>query len=346
MWDYVARDGRWALVLTIACYLVVVYVTSRGLIAAPRYRHLQARIHDCRSRVAVLALTPAGDPDTSPARAAALGAVTERLERLEVNGEVAWRLLPRHWVVAIPLSKLAAAWRVLHDAETQLLRLEPAEEITVRTHALRARLAATRPVPELADEPGESAGSAGSARPDALVRPEVERRARLIAATEQLYRQEDDEFEREYELQRIALWLALTGLGMLLLIGLVLDHRLSLLLGGLGGFLSPIVGVLRAQRPSSWGVLVLAPVGGALAAPGGLLLVRMLADPELNLLGQVFLHNSWDAPDRPIALAIALLFGFSGTLFSRLALAATGQLVPAHARAARPTGTLPGPRLP
>jgi hypothetical protein len=29
----------------------------------------------------------------------------------------------------------------------------------------------------------------------------------------------------------------------------------------------------------------------------------------------------------PIALAIALLFGFSGTLFSRLALTAAGQLV-------------------
>ncbi|WP_158075058.1 hypothetical protein [Streptomyces sp. MJM1172] len=32
-----------------------------------------------------------------------------------------------------------------------------------------------------------------------------------------------------------------------------------------------------------------APVGGALAAPGGLLRVRMLADPVPNLLGQVFL---------------------------------------------------------
>ncbi|MFE3606929.1 hypothetical protein [Streptomyces goshikiensis] len=73
----------------------------------------------------------------------------------------------------------------------------------------------------------------------------------------------------------------------MLLLGLALDHRLSMLLGGLGGFLSPLIGVLRSQRPTSWGVLVLAPVGGALAAPGGLLLVRMLADPELNLLGQV-----------------------------------------------------------
>ncbi|MER5215820.1 hypothetical protein ABT063_36175 [Streptomyces sp. NPDC002838] len=106
----------------------------------------------------------------------------------------------------------------------------------------------------------------------------------------------------------------------------MLDHRETMLLGALGGFLSPAIGVMRSQGPSSWGVLVLAPVGGALAAVGGLLLVRMLADPDLNVLGQVFLENSWGAPERPIALAIALLFGFSGTLFSRLALTATGQL--------------------
>ncbi|MFF8196474.1 hypothetical protein ACH419_42165 [Streptomyces bobili] len=30
---------------------------------------------------------------------------------------VVWPLLPTSWVIAIPLSKLAAAWRVLHNAE-------------------------------------------------------------------------------------------------------------------------------------------------------------------------------------------------------------------------------------
>ncbi|MDI5963252.1 hypothetical protein [Streptantibioticus silvisoli] len=149
----------------------------------------------------------------------------------------------------------------------------------------------------------------------------------MAAATEYLHDREDTEAEREYEQQRTALWLATTGLGAILLTGIVLDHRLTMMLGALGGFLSPVIGVLRSQRPTSWGVLVLAPVGGALAAVGGLLLVRMLADPELNLLGHVFLDNSWNAPAQPIALAIALLFGFSGTLFSRLALTATGQLV-------------------
>ncbi|MFF2197306.1 hypothetical protein [Streptomyces sp. NPDC058157] len=321
---YVAGEGRWALWLVCACYLVVVYITSRGLIAAPRYRLLQARLHGCRVRAGVCAARTAPDGADPAARAAVLKAVTDRLDRLERNGQVAWRLLPRRWVVAIPLSKLASAWRVLHEAEAQLLRLEDPEETALRARALRLRLEDGR---DPADEPLARELAAPTGDPAAG-------RAALIAVTERLSEREDGAFEREYELQRIALWLALIGLGAVLLNGLVLDHRLSLLLGGLGGFLSPLVGVMRAQRPASWGVLVLAPVGGALAAPAGLLLVRMLADPELNLLGRVFLDNSWGSPARPIALAIALLFGFSGTLFSRLALAATGQLVPVADRGA------------
>ncbi|MFE6270611.1 hypothetical protein ACFVQ9_17720 [Streptomyces goshikiensis] len=332
MWERVVQDGRWALWLVCACYLVVVYITSRGLIGAPRYRLFQARVHDCRARAAILAATistasvDSTDTTDSVAKSAVLKAINERLDGFGVGGQVVWRLLPQRAVIAIPLSKLAAAWRALHHAETQLLRLEGPEEIALRSLTLRLRLACD-PDPVNNSLGTQLAAHAGDAPAE---------RALLIAATEELHRQEDDDFEREYEHQRIALWLALTGVAAVLLLGLALDHRLSMLLGGLGGFLSPLIGVMRSQRPTSWGVLVLAPVGGALAAPGGLLLVRMLADPELNLLGQVFLHNSWGAPAQPISLAVALLFGFSGTLFSRLALAATGQLVPTAGRTARP----------
>ncbi|GLF94011.1 hypothetical protein [Streptomyces yaizuensis] len=312
------RGGDWDLALVCACYLIVVYITSRGLIAAPRYRQLQGRIRDCRARADVLGASGGGEQD--PARTAALTAVHARLDDLERGHMVVWRLRPNALVVAIPLSKLAAAWRVLHAAERQLLRLEPPEETTARVLALRLRLAAS---PERDD--AELAASLATAEGPAA-------RALLIAATEHVHRRDDTAAEQEYEQQRIALWLAITGLGAVLLLGLVFDHRLTMLMGALGGFLSPVIGVLRSQRPSSWGVLVLAPVGGALAASGGLLLVRMLSDPELNLLGEVFLANSWDAPTRPLALAIALLFGFSGTLFSRLALTATGQLAPPRPR--------------
>lgn len=78
---------------------------------------------------------------------------------------------------------------------------------------------------------------------------------------------------------------------------------------------------------TSWGVLMLSPVAGALAAAGGLLLVRFLADPDVGVLGELF-RAAWDAPSSPVALALALLFGFSGRLFSSYALAAAGHATP------------------
>ncbi|SOD86720.1 hypothetical protein [Streptomyces sp. Ag109_G2-15] len=309
------RDGRTGLVLVCACYLLVVHITNRGLIAAPRYRLLQARLRDCRARAGVLA---AGCPEGS-AEGATVSAVLTRLQDLDLAGTVVWRLSPRFGVLAIPLSKLAAAWRVLHSAERRLLSVESAAEFHAQRQWFLLRLAAS-------SDPADGELAARLATDSAADPQAPEARALLLTAAQRVHDLEDTASERDYEQQRIALWLAMTGLGSILLIGSVLDHRATMLLGALGGFLSPVIGVLRSQRPSSWGVLVLAPVGGALAAVGGLLLVRMLADPDLNLLGQVFLENSWAAPARPLALAMALLFGFSGTLFSRLALTATGQL--------------------
>ncbi|MFF7456746.1 hypothetical protein [Kitasatospora sp. NPDC008115] len=197
--------------------------------------------------------------------------------------------------------------RPVVDGYSNLMRLLPADEAAVQLRPMRAE-------PEAPDQAPA---------------------ATLAAAAERLHDREDTDAEREYEQQRTALWPATIGLGAVYLIGVTLAHQPTMMLGALGGFLSPVIGVMRSQRPASWGVLVLAPVGGALAAIGGMPLVRMLADPELNLLGHVFLDNSWDAPDRPLALAIALLFGFSGTLFSRLALTATGQLVATNSPPAR-----------
>ncbi|MFI7497793.1 hypothetical protein ACIBVL_04640 [Streptomyces sp. NPDC049687] len=309
------RVGSWGLELVCVCYLLIVYITSRGLIAAPRYRLLQARLRDCRSRVECLA---AARGDDSPEKAV-VAAVAGRLDALELGGTVVWRLSSRYGVIAIPLSKLAAAWRALHASERRLLGVEPPDEVLAQREVLLIQLAAS-------SDAGDAELAAKLAAEAAADPRSAEARALVLAAAQRVHELEDSAAERDYDQQRVALWLALTGLFAILLIGRVLDHRETMLLGALGGFLSPVVGVMRSQRPSSWGVLVLAPVGGALAAVGGLLLVRMLADPDLNLLGQVFLENSWGAPERPIALAVALLFGFSGQLFSRLALTATGQL--------------------
>jgi hypothetical protein len=91
----------------------------------------------------------------------------------------------------------------------------------------------------------------------------------------------------------------------------------------------------------TWGVRFLSPVGGVLTAVGGLLVVNLLADPNIKLLGEVF-RDTWGRPAQPIALAIALLFGFSGRMFSNMAITASSQIAgsgpPQDAKATGGTG--------
>jgi hypothetical protein len=148
------------------------------------------------------------------------------------------------------------------------------------------------------------------------------------------YDHADVELEQAAEAQRRAMWLTCVGLALALIVGLY-GMREALLLGAVGGFLAPLTLVWQHEDEgkvneyaTSWGLLLLGPVAGALAAYGGLLLLRFLADENINVLGEVFRNNSWDQPTTTLALALALLFGFSGRLFGRLALTATPQVLP------------------
>ncbi|MEU5260374.1 hypothetical protein [Amycolatopsis sp. NPDC021455] len=140
----------------------------------------------------------------------------------------------------------------------------------------------------------------------------------------------------------MAVLLTAMGLAGIVLTACALGHPLILLLGAMGGYLAPVVSALTGRERASWGLLVLSPVAGALTAVGGLLLVRVLSDPHLNVLGSVFYDSanfytgfSNTAQESPFTLALALLFGFSGRLFSRLALSASSQLDPsAHSGSA------------
>ncbi|SEH03786.1 hypothetical protein SAMN05444920_1445 [Nonomuraea solani] len=309
MWAAITGSEPWSLAAICGCYLVLVYVTNRGLIAAPGYRLLLGRIRDRKAHATIIKAA-----DDRPECVKVVEAVTARLEDLERPGTVVWRLLPRAGVIAVPLSKLAAAWSVLYHAERLLLGFESDEGVAAQAQALRLRVA----------EPMDTTDQQVRAALDEA-QTIADLRAVLIAAHEQLDQRRLAELEREYEQHRVALWLTAVGLGAILLIGISFDVRPIMLFGALGGFLSPATAVMRSadKRDRSWGVLVLAPIGGSLAAVGGLLLVRMLSDPGLNLLGSVFQQNSWGTPPGPFAYALALLFGFSGTLFSRLAVTAT-----------------------
>jgi hypothetical protein len=149
----------------------------------------------------------------------------------------------------------------------------------------------------------------------------VERTHQLCDANEKAH------LRAELDSERTAIWLLLVGLLGITGIAAAFNHETTMLVGAVGGFLSPTVESLtsRDARSSSWGIMILSPVGGALTAIGGLLLVGLLSADGVGLLGEVF-TNSWGNPNSVVALALALLFGFSGQLFSRPAISAASQL--------------------
>ncbi len=142
---------------------------------------------------------------------------------------------------------------------------------------------------------------------------------------------EVERLEDEFGLQRRTTWLSLVGLLLVGAIALLIHGRASnIALGALGGFAAavrPFILGRPADRDygTSWNVLILSPVAGALAAVPGLLLVALLASDGLGLLGPQFTHV-WDRPRTATALGISVVVGLVGGLLGSLAQSASGML--------------------
>jgi hypothetical protein len=158
--------------------------------------------------------------------------------------------------------------------------------------------------------------------PPAVVSARMEL-ALLTTEALKLWLDNDDEtLERNAEAQRRTLWMVNVGVPVIIVLGLY-GPRVPLLFGAFGGFLAPVI---RARRnrldPSdyrtSWEILMLGPVAGALSAYGGLLLMQFLADKDIGLLGPVFAGH-FNHPHTSTAKALAVLLGYSATLFAFLA---------------------------
>lgn len=94
-----------------------------------------------------------------------------------------------------------------------------------------------------------------------------------------------------------------------------------LLMGAIGGYLTPTVNRIKSERFSvNWGITILSPVAGAVMGAVGLLLVQN----TVGRLGDVpdeDLSKLWDSTvsgstTGALALAVALAFGFSAKLTS------------------------------
>lgn len=123
------------------------------------------------------------------------------------------------------------------------------------------------------------------------------------------------------------LWLTATGLLLIVTLVGTLGHWQLLLVGAAAAFLSRLWRAIRSIKLptdywSYWVTLMLAPIAGALAAYGGLLLLTLLQ--ALGILGKSVSFAFWNNPSRPETLAVAFLLGFSERLLDRFATGAEG----------------------
>ena len=125
----------------------------------------------------------------------------------------------------------------------------------------------------------------------------------------------------------MAVWLTLVGLAAIYALSVTFPGREPIFVAGaLGGLLGSL-SALFMNRTLSLGMVVLSPVAGALNAIGGIMIVGFLAQDQIALLGDAFAGVWGDDSASLTALAVAVLLGFSGGLFSRIAVAGTAPLL-------------------
>jgi Abnormal spindle-like microcephaly-assoc'd, ASPM-SPD-2-Hydin len=204
-------------------------------------------------------------------------------------------------------------WGYLHEAEIQMAQFLREATVTARLESTEQRLRLMNDAPSLALANEIHEALTGSPAAD-LAR----RRALLAEAFSANYQREDITYTDLISWQNKASWLVGCGLGLILVLsGVVRHHSIIFLVGGLGGLLSRLSRSLdRKDVPTdygaSWTTLFLSPVAGALGAWAGILLSGLAV--QLNILGPAF-NTDWTDPSQPMALAIALVFGFSERLF-------------------------------
>jgi len=146
-------------------------------------------------------------------------------------------------------------------------------------------------------------------------------RALLVEALTYLNDEDDNSFAQLLGWQPKAVWLAVVGCVLIVVLAFAIGNGVLFIAGATGGYLSRLSRSLkRADVPSdygaSWTTLFLCPIVGALSGWFGILLIVLLADSKTRVLGAAFDQIQWSCPFAPLTLGLAFAFGISERLFN------------------------------
>lgn len=344
----VSLTGPEWVALSVGVYLVALYIGRRQIVVKPDLARFLARAADVQART--IEVTVGGTTDRTTTRQLAATRMQTDAVALVIGESAeddvapepgerlsAWRLklskVRWPWRLTRP-ADVTAAWTLLHAAELELLTVTATtakEGAPVRQNAA-PQIPPTQqgdgkdaPNPELKQRTlaveAELAGLKSSGAQ--LLREKKPHDGQwLLAATEFLYENKDNNHAEAASWHRRMFWLANVGCLGVLLLGVAVSDVRILLFGTLGGLASRLSRSLtRATAESDhglrWSALFIAPVLGALAAPCGLLLlaaagsVGVLGDKLKGIESAVFAcGDACTDGVQPVSIAVVLGLAF------------------------------------
>jgi membrane associated rhomboid family serine protease len=211
-------------------------------------------------------------------------------------------------------SFVQASWRQVHAIEDDYVMRQPLGEVRTGLATIRDRLRLLNT---------EEAGMLLDRVENALGDEDVTDEHRALLRECQAYRHylNDSAYEELSHVMGKALWLAVVGLAVVVVLSEAKDRELYFLLGATGGLMSRLMRLLKEEPASTdygaaWSTLILSPVSGAIAAWIGIALVAALGTDPVSLIDQRMPPLIWDQGDHVLGLGLAFLLGFSERLFS------------------------------
>lgn len=224
--------------------------------------------------------------------------------------------------------KELTGWGYVHEAEVRLAPFLAAATVEARLEMVERKLRNSGDATSvaLADSVRDSFTAKYSDEPTRQARL----RALLAEALSVNYDREDTSFADLLSWQNKAAWLVAIGLLLIVVLcGWDPVHSVFFLFGAVGGLLSRLSRSLdRKDVPTdygaSWTTLFLSPVAGALGAWSGVVVSELAV--QLGVLGKIF-EGFLVKPPSDLALAAALIFGFSERLLDEVLDKVAGKVV-------------------